>query len=78
VFTEEIAAMATHDNQAWYTTEELAELLKIDASSIRRWRTAQPLQGPPFIRVSSRRTIYSSADVAAWLDQRRINPSAVA
>ena len=70
--------MATHETQSWYTTEELAELLKIDASSIRRWRTAQPLQGPPFIRVSARRTIYSSADVAAWLDQRRIDPSAVA
>jgi hypothetical protein len=78
VRTEEITAMADHANQTWYTTEELAELLRIDESSIRRWRTAQPLQGPPFIRVSARRTIYSSADVATWLKQRRIDPSAVA
>jgi hypothetical protein len=70
--------MSAHEKKHWYTTEELAELLKVDASSIRRWRTAQPLQGPPFVRVSARRTIYSAADVEAWLDHRRVDPSAVA
>jgi hypothetical protein len=64
--------------QRWYTTEELAELLKVDASSLRRWRTACPLQGPPFVRVSARRTIYNAADVEAWLIDRRVDPSAVA
>jgi DNA-binding transcriptional MerR regulator len=78
VHAEEIAEMTDQYSQRWYTTEELAELLKIDPSSVRRWRTAEPLQGPPFIRVSARRTIYNAADVAAWLDQRRIDPSAVA
>jgi hypothetical protein len=53
-------------------------LLKVDASSVRRWRTARPLQGPPFVRVSARRTIYNAADVDAWLHNRRVDPSAVA
>lgn len=58
----------------WYSTDELAELLGVDASSVRRWRTSHPPQGPPFVRLSSRRTIYSAADVEAWLRSRRIDP----
>src|SRR4051812_34456779 len=27
------------------TTEELARMLRVDPSSVRRWRTARPLQG---------------------------------
>ena len=37
----------------WYSTEELANLLGVDASSIRRWRTSRPAQGPPFVKLSS-------------------------
>lgn len=70
--------MTDHDNQVWYTTEELAEMLRIDASSVRRWRTAEPLQGPPFVPVSARRTLYKASDVEAWLNRRRVDPSAVA
>ena len=33
-----------HDG--WYTTDEVAELLGVDSSTLRRWRTATPLQGP--------------------------------
>jgi hypothetical protein len=66
--------MAEH----WYSTEELAELLGLDPSSLRRWRTAQPLQGPPFVRLSARKTIYSAADVDLWLRTRRVDPSSAA
>lgn len=59
----------------WYSTEELAELLGVDPSSVRRWRTAQPPQGPPFVKVSPRRTIYSITDVEAWLRKQRVDPS---
>lgn len=62
-------------NTSWYTTGELAELLGIDASSLRRWRTSQPPQGPPFVRISPRRTLYSSQDVANWLQTRRVAPA---
>ena len=62
----------------WYSTEELAELLNIDPSSVRRWRTARPPQGPPFVRVSSRVTMYSAADVETWLRSRRVDPQRAA
>jgi uncharacterized protein YjcR len=26
----------------WFTTEELAEMLGVDPSTLRRWRTARP------------------------------------
>ena len=60
----------------WYTTEEVAALLKVDASSLRRWRTARPPQGPPFVQVSDRVIRYSGTDVIAYLERRRINPEA--
>lgn len=59
----------------WYTTEEVAELMGVDASTLRRWRTAKPPQGPPFTRLSSRVTMYSAHDVEAWLAARRIDPA---
>lgn len=62
----------------WYSTEELAELLGVDPSSVRRWRTARPPQGPPFVRVSARVTMYSSTDVETWLRSRRVDPGRVA
>jgi hypothetical protein len=62
----------------WYTSKELADLLHVDASTIRRWRTADPPQGPAFIRVSSRVYVYNSNDVKAWLASRRMDPGEVA
>ena len=62
----------------WYSTEELAKLLGIDASSIRRWRTSRPPQGPPFVKLSSRVTIYNAVDVENWLRSRRIDPGRAA
>ncbi len=61
----------------WYSTEELAELLGVDASTIRRWRCARPAQGPPFVRFSARVTLYSAQDVERWLEHRRIDPEEV-
>jgi predicted DNA-binding transcriptional regulator AlpA len=62
----------------WYTTEELAQILGVDASTIRRWRTARPVQGPPFVQLSSRVTLYNANDVEQWLFGRRIDPKEVA
>lgn len=58
----------------WYRTEELAQLLKVDPSTVRRWRTARPPQGPPFVKLSERVTLYSAADVQQWLADRRVDP----
>ncbi|WP_326836006.1 helix-turn-helix domain-containing protein [Amycolatopsis rhabdoformis] len=62
----------------WFTTEELGELLGVDPSTVRRWRTSRPPQGPPFVQLSERVTVYSAADVEAWLRSRRVDPGAVA
>jgi hypothetical protein len=58
------------------TTEEVARLLRVDPSSVRRWRAEQPPQGPPFIRLSERVVLYDTGDLRAWLDGRRITPGA--
>jgi hypothetical protein len=62
----------------WYSSNELAELLHVDASTIRRWRTARPPQGPAFVQVSDRVFMYNSDDVERWLASRRVDPGEVA
>lgn len=62
----------------WYTTEELAARLGVDPSTVRRWRTATPPQGPPFVRLSERVVIYSACDVESWLRKRRTDPGSAA
>ena len=64
------------DPTAMYTTEEVAALLKVDASSLRRWRTSPVPQGPPFVAISERVIRYSGADVMEYLSSRRIDPKA--
>ncbi|GAB7044613.1 MULTISPECIES: helix-turn-helix transcriptional regulator [Catenuloplanes] len=58
------------------TTEELARFLRIDPSSVRRWRTGRPQQGPPFIPMSDRVIMYQVADVRQWLASKRVVPEA--
>jgi predicted DNA-binding transcriptional regulator AlpA len=58
----------------WLTTEELAQALGVDSSTVRRWRTSRPVQGPPFVQLSERVTVYSAYDVEEWLRSRRIDP----
>ncbi|GHH80332.1 hypothetical protein GCM10018781_60320 [Kitasatospora indigofera] len=61
-----------------YSTEDVAALIGVDPSSLRRWRTSTPMQGPPFVRLTSRITVYSVPDVQAWLESRRIAPGEAA
>jgi predicted DNA-binding transcriptional regulator AlpA len=56
---------------ALLNTREVARLLRVDASSVRRWRAEQPPQGPPFIRLSERVVLYDAADVREWLNEHR-------
>ena len=58
------------------TAEELARLLGVDPSSVRRWRTASPTQGPPYVRLSDRVVKYRREDVERWLASRRVDPEA--
>jgi hypothetical protein len=61
-------------DQEWYTTADLARIIKVDPSTIRRWRTAVPLQGPPFVRLSFGVIRYIPSDVREWLSGHRIDP----
>ena len=58
----------------WLSTEDLATLLGVNASSLRRWRTARPPQGPPFVHLSERVIVYNVKDVQAWLRSKRVAP----
>nr|WP_107423172.1 helix-turn-helix domain-containing protein [Streptomyces qinglanensis] len=58
----------------WYTTDDVAALIGVDTSTLRRWRTSKPPQGPPFVPLSSRVTLYSVGDVQDWLASRRVDP----
>ncbi|WP_308368762.1 helix-turn-helix domain-containing protein [Streptomyces sp. ISL-36] len=62
----------------WLTTDELAGILNVDPSTLRRWRTARPRQEPPFVPVSSRLILYSAIDVEHWLRSRRVDPEQAA
>ncbi|MFE4831255.1 helix-turn-helix domain-containing protein [Streptomyces sp. NPDC056672] len=62
----------------WYSTEELARILHVDPSTLRRWRTAHPRQGPPHVKISKRVTLYSARDVEHWIAQRRVSPGPAA
>ncbi|MFB7620660.1 helix-turn-helix domain-containing protein [Kitasatospora sp. NPDC056181] len=65
-------------NGGWYSTEDVAALIGVDPSTLRRWRTSKPMQGPPFVRLTSRITVYSVPDVQSWLESRRIVPGEAA
>ncbi|UGQ15650.1 hypothetical protein LO772_30425 [Yinghuangia sp. ASG 101] len=47
----------------------------MDPSTLRRWRTMSPPQGPPFVPLTSRLTMYSIPDVQAWLATVRVDPA---
>ncbi|MGH3310501.1 MAG: helix-turn-helix transcriptional regulator [Streptomyces sp.] len=65
-------------HSGWYTTDQLADLLGVDASTLRRWRTSRPAQGPHFVSLTNRVTMYSAPDVQAWLASRRTDPAQAA
>ena len=60
--------------ERWYTTEQLADLLCVDASTLRRWRTADPQQGPPYVRLSASVVRYPADEVDKWLRSRLVRP----
>jgi transposase-like protein len=63
-------------NQRMYTTGAVAQLLGVDASTLRRWRRAKPAQGPGFIQLSERVAMYPQSDLEAYLEARHIRPAA--
>jgi len=62
-------------NDHFLSTGELAALLHVDASTLRRWRGATPPAGPPFSRLSPGVVVYSIVDVRRWIARSRIDPA---
>ena len=62
-------------NAVLMSTEDIARLMKVDPSTVRRWRTAEPVQGPPFMRLSARVVKYDPDDVREWLAHHRTDPA---
>ena len=64
--------MATKNTEAqpdeFLTDAQLQRLLKVSWRTTQRWRTEGG--GPPFVRISERRLIYSRRDVDEWLRSR--------
>lgn len=54
------------------TLKEVAELLGVSVECLIRWRRVG--DGPPFIRLGSRKIAYEMRDVAAWLNSRQRYP----
>ena len=65
-------------HSGWHSTEEMAALLRVDPSTLRRWRTARPPLGPPFVKLANRHYTYSAADAQAWLAEQRTVPGQAA
>ncbi|WP_278265271.1 DNA-binding protein [Nocardia sp. AG03] len=51
-------------------------MLEVDPSSLRRWRSATPPQGPPFFHLAGRVTRYLGADIIEYLRASRVDPRA--
>ena len=70
---------APHSNAAsddrFLSAGELASLIHVDASTLRRWRTSTPPAGPPFTRLSPRVVVYNIVDVRRWIALSRIDPA---
>ena len=55
----------------YLTAAQLSEKLNISEATLSRWRAAEPLQGPPFVRIEG--TIrYPAEAVKQWLDLRTL------
>jgi len=61
------------DSARWCSTEEVARLLGVDASTLRRWRNQTPPAGPPFYPLAGRTTVYSLQDILAWIAGQRVD-----
>ena len=55
----------------FYTTEEMAKILKVDSSTLRRWRRLKIPKGPKATCISERTWRYYHADFVGWMNERR-------
>ncbi|ACU71726.1 hypothetical protein Caci_2816 [Catenulispora acidiphila DSM 44928] len=65
----------TARNDDFLSAGELASLIHVDPSTLRRWRTAKPPKGPAFTRLSPRVVVYDIVDVRGWIAISCIDPA---
>jgi DNA-binding transcriptional MerR regulator len=53
------------DTEEFLNDEQVAAMLRVAPRTLMRWRRNGG--GPPYVRVGSRRLLYSRADVLAWV-----------
>lgn len=51
---------------------EAAELLGVEASTLRQWRWRG--EGPPHYKISRQRVVYLRSEVLEWRDRGRVDP----
>jgi hypothetical protein len=55
----------------FYTTVQMAKILKVDPSTLRRWRRLKIPKGPKATCISERTWRYYHADFVEWMNERR-------
>ncbi|MBJ7327276.1 MAG: helix-turn-helix domain-containing protein [Chthoniobacterales bacterium] len=55
----------------FYTTVQMANILNVDPSTLRRWRRLEKPNGPKATCISERTWRYHHADFVEWLNTRR-------
>lgn len=55
----------------YLTANEVAEMIRVSLPTLARWRGAEPLQGPPFVKIEGS-IRYPREAVQKWLDERTL------
>ncbi len=55
----------------YLTATELADMIRVSLPTLARWRAAEPLQGPPFLKIEGS-IRYPKQEVQKWLDERTL------
>ena len=53
------------------TSKDVADMLKVSEATLSRWRAAEPLQGPPFVKIEGS-IRYPREAMQKWLDDRTL------
>jgi excisionase family DNA binding protein len=61
--------MTSADDEPFLTEHEAAEVIRVSARTLRRWRIKG--SGPPVAGYAGRRALYRRSDLLAWLRRAR-------
>jgi predicted DNA-binding transcriptional regulator AlpA len=62
-------AMTSRDDEPFLTEPEAAEVIRVSARTLRRWRAKGT--GPPVAGYAGRRALYRRSELLAWLTRER-------